>query len=273
MDEVTIIILSVGTSVGAVSALWLAILKIFGKGYLDKLNRDWKTKQEKDIVELKSSFQIYKSSTDIIQEKRIKAIEELWTSVLELKEMVEPLHLYYIATDAKGDSSANEILKQGENKLPEYPVYAERIQKIMKHDIKYRPFLTNKVWKIYHIYRGFILRILFHAIIAKQKNEKISDWRKDKGINALLKLVFSPGELTIVYDDLHTGWSTKFVFVYLEESLLIEMNKTFSGESIIRDQRELFENLRDETSDEISLFDIAQTHNFQLYLSGFRGEF
>jgi hypothetical protein len=89
MDEIIVIILSIGLT----SSIWAIILKFFGKGYLEKINRDWKTKQEKEIVELKSSFQIFQSSANEIQSRRIAAVEELWRSLTELKDFVDPLVL------------------------------------------------------------------------------------------------------------------------------------------------------------------------------------
>lgn len=47
MDEIVIIVISIGGT----SALWGIFIKLFGQGYLDKLNRDWKTKQEREIIE------------------------------------------------------------------------------------------------------------------------------------------------------------------------------------------------------------------------------
>jgi hypothetical protein len=266
MDDVIVIIISFA----ATSAVWLGILKLFGKGYLEKLNRDWKTKQEKDIVELKSSFQIFQSSTDVVQKRRIEAVEELWRSVMELRDLVDPLLSY--ETYSKSESSTplqKQALQDWFNEISEFEPFSKEVQKLIKHDLKLRPFLTNGAWKYYHVYRGFIFRIMTEAIVAKQKSEKIPNWKEEADIRSLLKLVFTDEELDIVYKSDFESYN--FIFVYLEESLLIEINRILSGESNIRDQKELFNKLRDENSPKLTLSDLIDRHEFKLLIKGFRG--
>jgi len=265
MDDITVIIISFG----ATSAVWVTIFELFGKGYLEKLNRDWKTKQENDIVELKSALQIYKSSTDEIQKKRIAAVDELWNSVLELGNLIEPLSIIEAFSKSESLNSAEKEARQNWIKnLPQYDPYAEIVQRHNYNDRKLRPFLTNEVWKYYHVYRGFIFRTMFDAIIAIQNNQEIPNWKENPNITPLLKLAFTNDEINYLY---HSDQSYNFVRVYLEESLLIEMSKIFSGEANIRDQKELFNKLKEETPAKITFDDLIERHQFQVLMSGYRG--
>jgi hypothetical protein len=110
---------------------------------------------------------------------------------------------------------------------------------------------------------------MLNAIQAKEKNEEIPNWKEDVDIRFLLKLSFTDKELEIVYKlDFE---SYNFIFAYLEESLLIEMNRIFSGESNIRDQKELFNKLREETNPKLNFSVLVDRYEFQLILKGFRG--
>jgi hypothetical protein len=49
------------------------------------------------------------------------------------------------------------------------------------------------------------------------------------------------------------------------------MSKIFSGEANIRDQKELFNKLKEETPAKITFDDLIERHQFQVLMSGYRG--
>ena len=163
MSDIEIIIISVAIT----SGMWGILIQLLGQGYFEKMNRDWKTKQESEIVNLRSSLKreedislnllkLYKSSTDEIQKRRILCASELWDYCMEMKEITSPLNFYSSLTDSGISNPDNKTdLQDKIKKLPEYGVFYEQIQLMQKNSTKLRPFVNDESWKIFDVYMGF----------------------------------------------------------------------------------------------------------------------
>ncbi|MDD5023900.1 MAG: hypothetical protein PHF57_08480 [Methanoregula sp.] len=271
MDDFVVIIVSVTFT----SALWGVILKLFGQGYLDKLNRDWKTKQEREIIELKSSLKkeeeisanllkLYKSSSDEIQKKRISAASELWDIAMEAQKTASHLSFYDILLDSEYKNPKNQVLIKKISKLlmPEMEYY-KHLEPLTIKEKKLRLFVSDETWKIFHVYTGFITRLLFDIYTNVRDNKEIPNWKDNENTKKFLNLAFCDDDLEKIYQMPIGAYGV--IFSYLEERMIIEMNKLFSGEYVIRDQKELLKRINDEEPNQIlTLNDLSDRHAFQL---------
>ena len=276
MDEVIIIIISTTLT----SAIWVAIIKLFGQGYLDKLNRDWKTQQERDIVELQSCLKreeestlnllkIFKSSTDEIQKKRILAASDLWESAMEMKDTTSSLFYYSTLLDSEiSNPKYKDTIKSWLKGLPKNEDFLEKVHSLSIKNEKIRPFVTDETWKVYHVYNGFIIRTMFEVYDALRDNKEIPNWKKNEGTKKFLKLAFTDDDLEFVYR--MSLQSYKIVFAYLEQRMIIEMNRVFSGEFNLRDQKELLKKVCDDIPNQtVTIGELLDKHEFQLLKMGF----
>jgi uncharacterized protein YfkK (UPF0435 family) len=274
MDDVIVIIVSVTFT----SAIWGVLIKLFGQGYLDKLNRDWKTKQERDISELQSSLkreenfssnllQIYKSSNDEIQKKRILAASELWDLTMDLKctslplMMVNSTYLDSEIRDPKNKADIEKILKL----LPKEEEFYNKLKISSEKGNRLRLFVTDEAWGIYHVYLAFMIRQMFEIYNVLRENKDFPIWKQNEGTKTYLELAFDPEDLESIYQNPDPTMN-EVVIAYLEERLKIEINKIFSGEFTLRNQKEVFEKISKETQ-RVTLKDVLQTHEFQVLKS------
>lgn len=270
MDVIEIIV-----SIVVTSAIWVAIINLFGQGYFDKLNRDWKTKQERDISELQSSqkkeedtlknlLKIYKSSTDEIQKKRISASSDLWDLAMESQKSASYLFFYNVTLDSEyNDPNSQQVIRKIVSSLmPEQDYYKYLEERVIK-DRKLRLFVNDETWKVYHVYSGFITRLMFEVYTASRENKPIPNWKSNKYTKEFLKLAFTPEDLEAIYRMEISAYSA--VILYLEERMIIEMNKLFSGEYVIRDQNEILKKIKEDTPIKtVTLDDLANKHLFQV---------
>jgi hypothetical protein len=82
---------------------------------------------------------------------------------------------------------------------------------------------------------------LFQTYESIRKGENILNWKDNKETKALLGVAINKEELDHIYN-LKIG-SYGIILAYLEERLIIEMNKVFTGEFNLRHQKELLEQI------------------------------
>jgi hypothetical protein len=242
------------------------------------LDRDWKTKQERDISELQSSLkreenfssnllQIYKSSTDEIQKKRILAASELWDLTMDLKYTTSPMMLVYASmldseiSNPKNKASIQKILEL----LPKEKDFYDKLKLSNEKGNRLRLFVTDEAWGIYHVYTAFVIRSIFEIYNALRENKDFPIWKQNNGTKNYLKLAFDAEDLDLIYKNSDPSMYD-VVIAYLEERLKIEINKIFSGEFNLRTQKEVFEKISRETQ-KITLKDVLETHEFQVIKS------
>lgn len=237
----------------------LVLLKIFGQGILEKLNRDWKEKQEIEISNLRSKLKvdeetfsnllnIYKSSTDEIQKKRIAAATELWEITITVKNMESNIFFYGMLKDSEYDDFyKKEIFQKILKNLPTQEVFDNTYQTVIKRENYLRPFVTDAIWMTYHTYRSFIYRVHWSLYKALQEEKRVPNWKENSDTKKRLSCVIDENELNGIYN-LPSG-SFDIITSYLEEKLIIEMNKMFSGEFNIRNQKEIFDKIKESSND------------------------
>jgi hypothetical protein len=279
MDEVSLAITSI-TSSGITLGIICVGVKFFGQGILEKLNRSWKEKQERELSELRSHLrrdeenfsnllQIYKSSSDEIQKKRISAISDLWEFAMEMKRSQSPLSFYDIFLDSEiREPKTQEIIKEWVGELPKREEFLYKLSELSDKESRLRPFINDEAWRVYNVYRRFISRVLFQTYESIRKGENILNWKDNKETKALLGVAINKEELDHIYN-LKIG-SYGIILAYLEERLIIEMNKVFTGEFNLRHQKELLEQISEGLCPGCSsLNDVIDKPEFQFMRVGF----
>jgi hypothetical protein len=270
MDAIIII----GVSIGATSALWAVIIKISGQGILDKLNRDWKEKQEKEILQLNASIKneenftknllnIYKSSTDEIQRKRIIAIEQIWENTMDIKDKTSGLQCYKILTDAEfHDPKYTEFIEKCVREITPSNEMIQTSIELRKKERPLRLFVNDKTWKIYNIYTFFLIRSVINIHLAKSMAKKIPHWKDDEIVKKHLQLVLPSNELDQIYALSHGSYN--FIQAYFEALLLNALHREITGEFQIRDQKDLFNKISEDiSSDTLTLANFTEMYEFE----------
>ena len=109
----------------------------------------------------------------------------------------------------------------------------------------YKPYISDRSYKLYYSYQGLIGRVT-HQFIWEYSKLKVFDWKKDKGIEDILKITLTEKELDYV-KSLKIG-SLNTLIDLLEYKILQDFRDAL--------------NIKDSTSDTISyLKDIEQILN------------
>lgn len=214
----------------------------------EKLNIRWKETSDKNIAKLQSDLDKSNDTLNSLinttasnyhqaQQRRIHAIEIIWTSLLSYKEIIPSggYTIYGILTDKELESyftreSDNEYFLHGRNsiaKLTQPSYYAEYFNKTVTIE-KERPFIGETIWISYKILEGFIGRIAYLLKIAVEK-QSISHWHNDQGMKQILGSYLSAEEMKYVYSKRIN--SLEITVELLEGKLLTEINKVLSGET------------------------------------------
>lgn len=212
---------------------------------------------------------MYKSSTDEIQKKRIFAVEQLWENTMVIKEKTSGLLFYSILTDSEfQDPKQKDFIQKCVDGLPKLEEMNEILINVRKNENHLRLFVNDTTWKIYSVYVLFLARLVFNVHLSTIKKKEIPHWKSDDVVKKQLKLVINEEELEKIYALSHGSY--KFIFTYLEELMLIALQKEFSGEFQLRDQKDLFKKINDDiTSESITLKDLTNRYEFQKIWSGF----
>jgi hypothetical protein len=133
-----------------------------------------------------------RDSPDLLQQKRLDAVERLWAAVLDLrKRSFAPLLFFGILLPSEYDSafhkpgSLNAALKSTTDES--IADIAESVEDVEAH----RPYLGDELWGLFFVYRSYLLRLAALLVMGKRDGH-ISDWREDQPLIQMLTRVIPP---------------------------------------------------------------------------------
>ncbi len=166
----------------------------------------------------------------------VDAIRGLWSNVLEVNRISST---YFLVHDLLPG-------KQVEQLTPEYAakqIYISRddfdkqtLELASKSEIK-RPFIGERLWTLYYVYRAFAFRICLKMHITQEKSGKIYAWNKDEQgqpdthLFDTLKIVLAEDELNYVRN-IPLGAPSQILNL-LKSKILSEMNELVFGKRML----------------------------------------
>ena len=202
---------------GGISLVLITVIKFLSNYIKTELNRaiDYKYEKkietvkggiEKDNSTLSSIIHNYFSSSQKILDKKIQAYEELWLSMIEIKSFLPGgINLFFqIFTEEEiNDENAYENLQtkgtlgmvlNTYNRDLEMEKFSNKEDRLIKH----QPYISDEMYKLFFVYRALIGRIT-HQFLWEFEKQKIYNWKNDKSLTNLLKIVLTDRELKYIY--------------------------------------------------------------------------
>lgn len=128
-------------------------------------------------------------------ERRLRAIEELWKAVLRLRERTPAI---LTLVDILQDSEYGLLFTKAEFVHERKKLTLDHIVEISNYASgkleEHRPFVGELLWAFFSAYRAFVLRAMFLVHSATQA-KGYQHWCSDEGIQQMLAAVMSESEL------------------------------------------------------------------------------
>lgn len=233
---------------GGLSSVIIGAMYFFFHRIADRLNIQWKRNADISLVKIQSELNKNNAAFSSIlslsgtnhnqaQERRIKAIETLWQNLLEYKYIIPPEgnFIYNILGVEEIENfwvrdTDNKPFNALRDKLAnlDVNVHLNKYQPFLGVIKKEHPFIGEKIWDAFYLYQQFIGRIAVLLLIERKK-EGFIHWHKDKYMKEILEGYLNKEEVAYLYSAKYE--SLKITSEFLENKLLIEINKIISGES------------------------------------------
>jgi len=228
-----------------------------GKLVAEKVTLKWKEQQQKEIETLRSqltrdrivmetAISSFSSGQRAVQEKKIQATAKLWKRVLKIRKVCHSAIFFY---NIVHPSEYNEVFAKPNMKAMISNLDDSVVDQIISDPEDFesnRPFLGEKLWLLFFIYRAFFGRITL-ILVDGLKKGKIKDWRKDHGVHSLLKYVLSNEQITAV--TVESPIAMHKAITLLEAMLLEEISLIISGSKASKDTFELAKKLGELTGE------------------------
>jgi hypothetical protein len=222
-----------------------------GKLVSERVTLNWKEQQHKEMATLEAQLArdrlvmetaifSFSSGQKAAQEKKIQAAEKIWKHVLEIRKICQSAIFFYSILKP---SEYNEVFTKPKIKAMISNLDDSVIDQISSNPENLesnRPFLGEKLWLLFFIYRAFLGRISL-ILVDGLKEGEIKDWRKDHGVHSLLKNILSNEQLTAVM--VESPLAMHKAITLLEAMLLEEISFIISGEKASKDTFELAKKL------------------------------
>jgi hypothetical protein len=230
------------TEIIAVLGGWTLIISAIsawiGKLVAEKVTLKWKEQQKKELNKMthqlasdrlimESAVSNLSSGQKVAQEKKIQAIEILWKNIIEIRDGLQSAITFYkiLLPSEYNDVFTKSNMRLMISDLNEGQI-AQTISKTYDTEI-YRPYLGEKLWLLFFIYRAFLGRIS-HILIDGLNKGTIEDWRKDNAVHSLLENVFHDEQMKAVTNESPIAMHNAITL--LEAMILEEISLIMSGE-------------------------------------------
>jgi hypothetical protein len=191
---------------------------------------------------LESAIRGSQQGQDLSHEKRLLAIEHLWSAILKLRAASDGTRYflgvlvpteYDLIFSGKQDTFAAAI----DNINDDFVTGAMKTVDDVELD---RPYLGEILWLRFFIYRAFVGR-LGYLITRGKERRHIGDWREDKGIRQILSGALPESTINTLLNNQNVA-SIYMVFSQLEAAILEEVSLVLSGR---RSASDSFENAKE----------------------------
>lgn len=200
-----------------------------------KIFTSWERKNQFDLEKLKSdlnktNFQleeisrIISTNQSIVQSKRIDALESLWQAIIKLRESFTSVIFFFIIL---APSEYKDFISDPKKSFVK-DINDEFIVKVIQ-EYKYienlRPLIGENLWGLFFIYRAFLGQLAF-IIINIKDGKDINNWKNDKDIFKLLKLIIPSEENDSITKN---NFDLNDVLNIIEGKILKEIHEFLSG--------------------------------------------
>lgn len=260
-----IAILGGWTVITAAAVAWAT--KLVNERIFSKWRRDEQSTLEalrhslsSERVLLESAIRGSQQGQDLSHEKRLLAIERLWSAILRLRSASDGMRYFFgvllpneydLIFTGKQDSFAAAIA----NVNDDFVTGAMKTVDDVELD---RPYLGEILWLRFFIYRAFVGRLGYLVTRGKERR-RIADWREDNGIRQILSGALPQSTVKALLNNQNVA-SIYTVFGQLEATILEEVSLVLSGR---RSASDSFENAK-ELQQAVSKFVIANRDPNQL---------
>jgi hypothetical protein len=168
-------------------------------------------------------------SRDLLQQRRLSAIDRLWSATLDLKEKLSaPVFFFGILLPSEYDSALDRhdtigaLVTSITDRL-----IVESLNSVdgIEND---RPYLGEKLWGLFFVYRAFLGR-LAHLIVEGKRRHHIADWREDHGVRQLLGHVLPATEVELLFQAKEDVTAVTRAVDTLQLLILVEIRHITSG--------------------------------------------
>lgn len=244
------------TQIAAVLGGW-SVLIVGASSYLSKLLNErlmskWRRDEQSTIEELRNAFsresRILEAAIrgaqlgqDASHQKRIAAIERLWSALLAVRASFTDVVLFFeifLPEEYAGILNRKDAMGQSLAGLSNESIVTN-LQPIGNLEGE-RPHLGETLWSRISIYQSFMGRLAVLIVMGKQ-NGQIKDWREDRGVRQLLSVVLTEKTVDSVLGDRRLP-ALRWSISQLESLILEEISMILSGR---RSAIESFENAKE----------------------------
>jgi len=235
------IIVKLLAAIGGFSIICVFFLKWGSELIADRLHLKWKNSYDKELEDIRSllarksellSLAISTASEINIKghDLRLKAINEIWESIIKLRNDFYNVILYF---NLFSPEEYNKVLKNDDFKIliPSNNTYVTEILRDISNIELNRPFIEERLWILFYIYRAVIARLSYRVIEGKLKGV-LPKWDRDENGNidltiSLLKEVLKEEEIEYIQDKSLGGPQTALEII--EFKILEEMHRSITG--------------------------------------------
>jgi hypothetical protein len=167
---------------------------------------------------------------DLIAQKRLSAVETLWSVVLDLRERLwAPVFFYTILMPSEYDSvfeKDSKMHKVVASITDELIADSMRRTSRVEND---RPFLGEVLWGQFFIYRAFLGRLAALVVMGRDHGH-IDNWRDDHGVRQILGAMFKEEGLEVLLGPKENLLAVHRVLDRLQSLMLNEISRVSSGD-------------------------------------------
>ncbi|MEO8607575.1 MAG: hypothetical protein ABI690_06825 [Chloroflexota bacterium] len=256
MDNQSLIalIVSIVASVGGVGVIIVGVAAWFGKIWADTINVRTSARYEKELEDLKNhynaelehikaefaqrqnfidiSLNTLSQSYSFSRERTLNSIEAIWNEIIQLRSFAsKQLFLYSILLpqeyeNADLDKISPVLPTISQTDFADHPLHNSEIE-------SKRPFMGEKLWTLYSIYRGFIFRMTWKTVYGRDKGniykwDKDMEGKQDTSLINALKNIFTDDELRQIIGADNIGVPER-IMTAIEVKILAEINDLIFG--------------------------------------------
>ena len=197
--------------------------------------------QEKQslIESVRSSFMAGQS---LSAERRLNAIDQLWTEIVAIRNIVPPvmkivdalkenetaIYTEFLGTTRANGATTNWSMEEFESK----------VNSISKSIEEIRPYIGEYLWAVFQTYRAIHIRICVKLQFDEDNADNVVKWYEDEMIQDIILTILDEKEFKLFNSKQYgkLGWLQRS----LEQKILIQLEKIISGEFYSDDTQRKF---------------------------------
>jgi hypothetical protein len=199
-------------------AIITSIITAVAAYYNNRANAKWKSNTDKDLANIQSDLarsnntvnsllSLFGSNYQESQQRRILAIENLWTNLLKFNNIVPIIGhaVYNVLTEEEVENyiahlKHTQIIDDNTLIGNDADANYRKSLRYTEEIDKQRPFLDEKIWFYYNLYATFVGRISY-SLIEQAKRQAFRHWHKDTVTKNLLQKSLMKEELEYIYSN------------------------------------------------------------------------